>query len=147
MRIALELAAHNSNYESAAIRFLEHFLQIARSMSQLVADSGLWDEEEGFYFDVLVVDDGKKRIPVKTRSLVGLIPMYAVEVIEPETLKKLPRFASHVRNLMKTRKDLEGILVSDGVPNGVPTKIMLSVLPADRLKRVLQRMLDPNEFL
>ena len=86
MRIALELALHNPVYEDIAIKFFEHFLHIAEAMTDIGGKGiGLWDEEDGFYYDQLILPDGRDRCRCKVRSMVGLIPLFAVETLEPET--------------------------------------------------------------
>ena len=93
MRIALELAQHNPVYEDIATKFFEHFLHIAEAMNNIGESGiGLWDEHDEFYYDVLNLSDGRM-LPLKVRSMVGLIPLYAVEVLEPESLEKAPEFA------------------------------------------------------
>ena len=92
MRIALELAQHNDVYEDIASKFFEHFLHIAEAMNSMCNDGvGLWDEEDEFFYDVLHLPDDQK-ITLKVRSMVGLIPLFAVETLEPELLDKLPGF-------------------------------------------------------
>ena len=89
MRIALELAQHNHAYEDIASKFFEHFLQIAEAMAQCAQGMGLWDDQDGFFYDVLYLPDGR-RIPLRVRSIVGLIPLFAVETLDPELLEKVP---------------------------------------------------------
>ena len=97
MRIALELAQHNPVYEDIATKFFEHFLHIAEAMNNIgEAGIGLWDEQDEFYYDVLNLPDGRM-VPLKVRSMVGLIPLYAVEVLEPESLQKAPEFAQRLK--------------------------------------------------
>ena len=96
MRIALELALHNPVYEDIATKFFEHFLCIAEAMTNIGGDGrgiGLWDEEDQFYYDELNLPDGKIT-KLKIRSMVGLIPLFAVETLEPEMLERLPGFQS-----------------------------------------------------
>ncbi|CAE8642485.1 unnamed protein product, partial [Polarella glacialis] len=139
MRIALELALHNSVYESIACKFFEHFLQIAKAMSH-----DLWDPEDEFYYDALANPDGK--VPIKLRSIVGLIPLFAVEVLEPEMLDRLPRFRDRTQEILETRPDLAD-LVSRFTQPGHGERRLLSLLRGHRMKALLKRMLDPNEFL
>src|SRR5438067_2872119 len=92
MRIALELARHNHVYEDIATKFFEHFLHIAEAMTNMAsAGIGLWDEGDEFYYDVMNLSSGQ-RVPLKVRSMVGLIPLFAVETLEPEVLQQLPDF-------------------------------------------------------
>lgn len=145
MRIAIELAMHNEVYESMASKFFEHFLTIARAMTLVNSGLGLWDEEDEFYYDVLSLPDGR-RVPLKVRSMVGLIPLFAVEVLEPSVLEKLPRFADRVNWCLKNRPDLATLVSQFEVP-GVGERRLLSLLRGSRMKLLLKRMLDPDEFL
>ena len=106
MRIALELARHNHVYEDIATKFFEHFLDIAEAMTNIgEAGVGLWDEEDEFFYDVLNLPDGRIT-PLKVRSMVGLIPLFAVETLEPELLEKLPDFHRRLKWFLKYRPDL-----------------------------------------
>jgi len=146
MRMALELALHNPVYESIAAKFFEHFLHIARAMTRFAGSSqGLWDEEDEFYYDVLTLPGGTRK-PLKVRSMVGLIPLFAVEVLEPSILEKLPRFAARTEHLLNSRKDLAE-LVSRFEEPGVGERRLLSLLRGKRMKCLFKRMLDPKEFL
>jgi Glycosyl hydrolase family 63 C-terminal domain len=146
MRIALELAKHNHAYEDVATKFFEHFLHIAEAMTN-IADRGLglWDEEDEFYYDVLNLPDGKI-IPLKVRSMVGLIPLFAVEVLRPELLASVPDFARRLKWFLKNRPDLHK-LVSRWEDPGKGERRLLSLLRGHRMKRLLARMLDEKEFL
>jgi hypothetical protein len=146
MRIALELALTDRVYEDIATKFFEHFLYIARAMTNVAGDGiGLWDEEDGFYYDVLATEDGQ-RIALKIRSLVGLIPLFAVEVLEPELLRQLPEFAGRLQWVMDNRPELAA-LVSRWREPGRGERRLLSLLRGHRIKCLLRRMLDPAEFL
>src|SRR5260370_38984220 len=94
MRIALELAQHKHAYEDIASKFFEHFLQIAEAMAGCAEGMGLWDDEDGVFYDVLNVPDGRM-IPLRVRSIVGLVPRFAVEHLEPELLANIPHFKAH----------------------------------------------------
>ena len=146
MRIALELAAHDPVYEDVATKFFEHFLHIAEAMT-MTSDGGigLWDEHDDFYYDVLSLPDGR-RVPLRLRSLVGLIPMCAVEVLEPELLAKVPGFAARLEWVLANRPELASLVSRWEVP-GKGERRLLSLLRGHRLKRLLARMLDPQEFL
>jgi len=146
MRIALELARHNHVYEDVATKFFEHFLYIAEAMTNF-GDQGiqLWDEEDGFYYDVLALPDGKT-IPLKIRSMVGLIPLFAVETIEPTLLRKLPDFATRLEWFLNYRPDLAALVSRWHIP-GAGDRRLLSLLRGHRMKRLLRRMLDETEFL
>jgi hypothetical protein len=146
MRIALELARHNHVYEDVATKFFEHFLYIAEAMTNF-GNQGiqLWDEEDGFYYDVLSLPDGKS-IPLKIRSMVGLIPLFAVETIEPSLLRKLPDFATRLEWFLNYRPDLAALVSRWHIP-GAGDRRLLSLLRGHRMKRLLRRMLDETEFL
>ncbi len=146
MRIALELALHNKSYEDMAIKFFEHFLGIARAMTDMAGKGiGLWDEQDQFYYDELILPNGEVQ-PLRVRSMVGLIPLFAVEVLEPELLAKLPEFASRMRWILENRPDLS-TLVSRWYQDGRGERRLLSLLRGHRMKKLLGRLLDPNEFL
>ena len=148
MRIALELALHNPVYEDIATKFFEHFLYIAAAMEQ-VAGRGLWDEEDGFFYDWLDLHDGPeacRMIPLRIRSMVGLIPLFAVEVLEPELLERLPGFAGRLEWFLAHRPELASLVSHWEVP-GVGKRRLLSLLRGHRMRCLLQRMLDEGEFL
>ncbi len=146
MRIALELAQHNHVYEDIATKFFEHFLAIAEAMTN-IGDSGigLWDEEDGFFYDVLNLPNGQS-VPLKVRSAVGLIPLFAVETLEPELLNRVPAFKQRLEWYLGYRPDLAD-LVSRWNEAGVGERRLLSLLRGHRMKLLLRRMLDETEFL
>ena len=146
MRIALELAEHNHVYEDIASKFFEHFLDIARAMSSMLGtDNGLWDEEDQFFYDVLNLPDDKQ-VRLRVRSMVGLIPLFAVETLEPELLEKLPGFRKRLEWFLNHRPDLAR-LVSHWESPGRGQRRLLSLLRGHRMKKLLRRMLDESEFL
>jgi hypothetical protein len=146
MRIALELAAENPAYEDVASKFFEHFLHIAGAMTNMGDDGiGLWDERDEFYYDVLNLPDGR-RVPMRVRSMVGLIPLCAVEVLESDTLRRFPGFTARATWLLRNRPDLAG-LVSRWTEPGKGNRFLLSLLRRHRMKASLRRMLDEAEFL
>ncbi len=146
MRIALELAQHNHVYEDIATTFLEHFLDIAKAMTNIGGQGiGLWDDEEGFFFDALHLPDGSV-IPLKVRSMVGLIPLFAVETLEPELLRNVPEFTARLEWYFNYRPDLAA-LVSRWREPGQGERRLLSLLRGSRMKKLLRRMLDESEFL
>jgi hypothetical protein len=146
LRIALELALDNPVYEDIATKFFEHFLYIARAMNNIGDQAiGLWDEKDEFYYDVLHLPNGEMQ-PLKVRSLVGLTPLFAVETIEPELLKRLPGFARRLEWFLKYRPDLAS-LVSHWNEPGRGDSRLLSLLRGHRMKCLLRRMLDESEFL
>ena len=145
MRIALELATRDHVYEEIATKFFEHFLQIAEAMTNLGDGIGLWDEADSFYYDVLNLPNGQA-IPLKVRSMVGLIPLFAVETLEPELLDPVPDFTKRLEWYLKHRPDLAA-LVSRWQTPGAGERRLLSLLRGHRMKMVLRRMLDESEFL
>jgi hypothetical protein len=146
MRIALELARHNKVYEDIATKFFEHFLQIAEAMNNIGNEGiGLWDEQDEFYYDVLNLPSGQS-VPLKVRSMVGLIPLFAVETLEPGLLNELPDFARRLEWLLNNRPELAR-LVSRWKECGDSERHLLSLLRGHRMKCLLRRMLDETEFL
>ena len=146
MRMALELARENTVYQEIAGKFFEHFLYIADAMAHGGdGDINLWDEEDEFYYDVLRMPD-ESRIKLKVRSIVGLIPMFAVEILEPELLGEMPEFTARAQWLLQHRPYLAK-LVSRWQMTGQGARHKMSLLRMDRLRKVLTRMLDENEFL
>jgi hypothetical protein len=145
LAIALELAKENPAYEDVASKFFEHFVYIAHAMGHM-GDEGieLWNEEDGFFYDVLHTPGGA--FPMKVRSLVGLVPLFAVQVIEPEDLEKLPQFERRMRWFLENRPDL-GHHVTRQETAGGKERRLLSLVSGERLLRVLRYMLDENEFL
>ncbi|MCG8423604.1 MAG: glucosidase [Proteobacteria bacterium] len=148
MRIALELALHNDVYEDIATKFFEHFLNIASAITK-IGDGGLWDDDEEFYYDWLDLTDAEgeeTKIPLRVRSMVGLIPLYAVEVLEPEMLDKLPGFKARMEWYLRYRTEFHSLISHWEVP-GIGQRRLLSLLRGHRMKRLLRRMLDETEFL
>ncbi len=144
LRIAIELTLHDKSYEDIASKFFEHFLYIASAMNRLGGD-GLWDEEEGFYYDRLRMPDGRG-IPMKLRSLVGLIPLFAVTTLDAEAINRMPGFKRRMNWFIKHRADLCFNIASITRP-GQEERTLLSLVQPSRLRRVLQLMLDESEFL
>ncbi|MGA3283569.1 MAG: glucosidase [Verrucomicrobiota bacterium] len=146
MRIALELARHNKVYEDIATKFFEHFLGIAAAINGVEDGAlGLWDEQDEFYYDRLCAPDGQS-VPLKVRSMVGLIPLFAVEVLEPGLPKELPDFAGRMEWFLNYRPDLAK-LVSRWHECGMGERRLLSLLRGHRMKCLLRRALDESEFL
>ncbi len=144
MRIALELSEHNDVYEDIASKFFEHFLHIAEAMTK-IGGEGLWDDEDKFYYDVLRVP-GEPPRPLRIRSMVGLIPLFAVEVLDPSLLDNLPGFERRLRWFLEHRPDLAA-LVSRWQETATEERHLLSLLRGHRMKKLLTRMLDEREFL
>jgi hypothetical protein len=142
LRIALELAQRNPAYEDVASKFFEHFLYIATAMN---GKDSLWDEEDGFYYDSLRLPNGEY-FRMKLRSMVGIIPLFAMETLEPHVIEKLPGFQKRMEWFIRNRPDLCGNLASM-TEKGVGERRMLSLVGPRRLRRILQRVLDEEEFL
>jgi hypothetical protein len=146
MRIALELANFNSVYQDMATKFFEHFLYIAHAMFAEGDDgTGLWDNEDEFYYDAIRKTDGIDQ-KLKIRSMVGLIPLFAVEVLEDELLSSHKDFKDRLYWFLEHRPELAS-LVSKWGEKGSNEKHLLSLLRGHRMKRILYRMLDEAEFL
>jgi hypothetical protein len=146
LHIALELATFNKSYTGMATKFLEHFMYIAGAMASMgEGDSGLWDEEDEFFYDQIRMSDNSI-VKLKIKSMVGLIPLFAVEVITKETLKENPVFEEHMSWFLRHRPDLAR-LVSRWYEEGKENKHLLSLLRGHRMKRILSRMLDETAFL
>ena len=149
LTISLELACVNPVYEDIATKFFEHFLYIAHAMNNIGGEGiQLWDEEDEFFYDVLHVNqaDGDLLIPLKVRSMVGLIPLCAVATMEPDQLDKLPDFSYRLGWFFKYRPELAA-LVSRWQEPGMGERRLMALLRGHRMKRVLSRLLDEAEFL
>ncbi|HZJ38331.1 MAG TPA: hypothetical protein VFD18_04105, partial [Chthoniobacterales bacterium] len=146
MRTALELARENSVYENIATKFFEHFLGIAGAMNNLSGlGFGLWNEADEFYYDALHLPDGRY-FPLRVRSLVGLMPLLAVETIEPELLEAMPGFKSRLEWYLGNRPELAS-LISRWQEPGVGERRLIALTRGHRMKCLLRRMLHPDEFL
>jgi hypothetical protein len=148
LRMALELAQENKVYEDVANKFFEHFLHIAHAMNGGFeagnAPLSLWDETDGFYYDVLALRG--QRLPLRVRSMVGLIPLFGVEILEPGFVATLPGFVKRMRWFLKNRPDLApNVTRLDAL--GHDERRLLALVDQPRLVRVLARMLDESEFL
>jgi len=141
LRLAMELATADESYQDVASKFWEHFVNIAHAMNTL----GLWDDEDGFYNDVLHLPAGD-RIPLRMRSMVGLIPLYAVETLEPEQLARVPEFVRRLEWFIDHRPDLTAGVACMRTP-GQRGRRLFSVVSPERLRRILERMLDEEAFL
>jgi hypothetical protein len=144
LSMALELAETNPAYEDMASKFFEHFIHIADAMNT-IGGTGLWDDQDGFYYDKLKTPDGRE-IPLRTRSLVGLLPLIAVEVVENSKLQQLPGFKKRMDWFLNYRSDLRETITYCGLCPGAFHR-MLAVPTKERLTRALRYMLDENEFL
>ncbi|MGI8744370.1 MAG: MGH1-like glycoside hydrolase domain-containing protein [Bryobacteraceae bacterium] len=144
LRIAMELTPHDRSYEDIASKFFEHFLFIAAAVNRDDQD-GLWDETDGFYYDWLKLPGGNE-MPLRVRSLVGLIPLFAVATIEQEEIDRMPGFKRRMRWFIENRQDLCGNIASI-TRQGKGERRLLSVVQRPKLIRLLARMLDETEFL
>jgi hypothetical protein len=145
LEISVELAAHDSYFEDMAIKFADHFLWIARAMNQAGPD-GMWDEEDGFYYDVLRLPDGGAS-RLKVRSMVGLLPLCATTVIEPWQRERVPRVMKNVgERLQRMPELLESIHPTGPGHLGYADRGITALVNPKRLRRILSRMLDEKEF-
>jgi hypothetical protein len=144
--IAVELAIHDPTYEDMATKYLDHLLWIANGMNHTGPD-GMWDEEDGFYYDVLRFPDGSAT-RLKVRSMVGLLPLCATSIIEPWQRESVPRTAGLFAERLRRKPDLlKSMHVTGEGHRGVADRGIIALVNQDRLRRILTRMLDENEFL
>jgi hypothetical protein len=144
LSIALELAQMDDAYEDIASKFFEHFVAIVDAINAL-GGQGLWDETDGFYYDHLVLDD--RSIPLRLRSLVGIIPLFAAEVLGDRDVDRLPGFNKRMRWFLENRPELAAHVYYRPPEHGVPGARLLAIAPRERLVRLLGYVLDENEFL
>src|SRR5262252_6909446 len=146
LAIALELAREAPAYEDVASKFWEHFVYISHAMGHRGHDGmGLWNEEDGFFYDVLKLPDGN-HFPMKIRSMVGLIPLFAVETLEPEVLSQLPDFKRRLEWFIDNRPDLTENLACMRT-EGMRERRLLSIANQEQMRRILKYMLSEQEFL
>ncbi|HLW53959.1 MAG TPA: glucosidase [Candidatus Angelobacter sp.] len=146
LAIAMELAREEPCYEDVASKFWEHFVYIAHAVRHRHHGSiGLWNEEDGFFYDVLRLPD-RSQLPIRVRSMVGLIPLFAVETLDPELLERLPAFRRRLEWFIDNRPDLTEGLACMRTP-GADQRRLLSLTTPDQLRRIVNRMLDEREFL
>ncbi|PYS77069.1 MAG: glucosidase, partial [Acidobacteria bacterium] len=146
LAIAMELAREDPTYEDVASKFWEHFIYIADAMNNVGPDNySLWDDREGFYYDVLHMQDGT-HFPIRVRSMVGLIPLFAVETLDAEVVDRLPGFKKRMQWFIENRPDLTDNVACMKTP-GMQERRLLAVTEQERLRRVLRVMLDEREFL
>jgi hypothetical protein len=144
--ISIELAAHDSYFEDMAIKFANHGLWIARAMNQM-GPNGMWDEEDGFYYDVLRLPDGSAT-RLKVRSMVGLLPLCATTVIEPWQRERVPRIMEVLRERVRRMPELRDSIHPTGPGHlGYGERGIAALVNPQRLRRILTRMLDEKEFL
>ena len=146
LRISLDLSEYNKNYQYTAIKFLEHFLYIAGAMNNIAGESiSLWDDEENFFFDVFHLPGAEPKV-MKVKSLVGIIPLFAVEAIRLDMFDHLPDFKKRMEFFLKEKPKLAS-LVSSWITPGHEKRRLFSLLRGHRMKSILHKMLDPKEFL
>ena len=145
LRISIELALHYPVFEEFAIKFFEHTMWIAGAMDRMgKAQDTMWNEEDGFFYDVLRMPNGDA-FQMKVRSMVGLLPLTAVSIFEEDIMEKLPTFARHAKNFLMRHPELETNLHMPGTP-GLAGRRLLSTVNEDKLRRILTKMLDEKEF-
>jgi len=145
MKMAIKICEHDNSFEDVATKFYEHFVYISESLNR--SDNkwvGMWDKEQGFFYDLLMLPE-ERFVPLKIHSLVGLMPMYAVSLIHKETLDNIPHFMKRLRWFRKNRSDKNKYLVVEDFEEN--QDILFSLIPKERLVRLLQHMLDESEFL
>jgi len=145
LEIAAELAAERPAYLEMCLKFVEHFLWIASSMVHAGDDVGMWDDEDGFFYDVLRLPDGRAE-RLKVRSMVGLLPLCAVTVFDGDQLLRAPKIAAHLARFLGARPELRAF-IHDPATRGHGGRLLASVLNERSLRRVLAVMLDEQEFL
>lgn len=145
LHIAIALTKDDLDYQLIAVKFFEHFLLIAQAMSRAGGGDGLWDEQDAFFYDLLRLPSGNT-VRLRVRSVIGLTPLMAVQVLEPDTMDRLPEFAKRINWFLKYRPDLAA-LISNWNEDGVGNRRLLSLLRGHRMKCLLSRLLDESEFL
>jgi len=145
LEIAAELALTDPEYADMALKFIEHFLWIASSMTHLGEDTGMWDEEDGFFYDVLKLPDGRSQ-RLKVRSMVGLLPLCAATMFDGKILTMYPEIVARLNHFLGARPEVSAA-IHDPKKKGFAGRTLASILDETKLRRVLEKMLDENEFL
>jgi hypothetical protein len=145
LEIAAELSLTDPDYEDMAVKFCEHFFWIGSAMGRLGGDAEMWDDTDGFYYDILRLPDGSSR-PLKVRSMVGLLPLCAATVFDGELLKRKPEAAERLYWFLESRPDMCAT-IHDPRKVGVAGRRLIAILDETKLRRILAKMLDENEFL
>ena len=145
LEIAGELAKTDPDYADMAVKFVEHFFWIASSMMHMGGGTGMWDEEDGFFYDVLRLPDGQAQ-RLKVRSMVGLLPLCAATVFDGELLQMYPEMHQRLRRFLEARPEIRAAIHDPAQP-GVADRRLASILDEGKLRRVLAKMLDEKEFL
>jgi Glycosyl hydrolase family 63 C-terminal domain len=145
LEIAIELAKTDADYADMAVKFVEHYLWIASSLAHMGGDTGMWDEEDGFFYDVLRLPNGQAQ-RLKVRSMVGLLPLCAASTFDGQLLRQYPELGERLQHFLAARPEIiESI--HDPRKTGVAGRRLTSILDEHKLRRVLTKMLDENEFL
>ncbi|PYY11304.1 MAG: glucosidase [Acidobacteria bacterium] len=146
LQIAVELATYDPSYEELVVKFCEHFFWIASAING-VSQNGLWNEEDGFYYDMLRLPNSKG-YPMKVRSIVGILPLCATTIVEKQSRDRLPRAVEHIRQRLLRMPRLASAIHPTGAGyNGVAERGILALVAPERLRRILSKLLDENEFL
>jgi len=147
LSMAMDLAREDVAYQDVASKFFEHFVHIAQAMNDMGGEGiGLWDENDGFYYDVLHMQNPSEHIPMKVRSIVGLIPLFAVEAFHPEDLARMPNFVRRMQWFLDHHKDVsQHVEMSRRTPKG--PYLLLTIANRKKLERIYRYVLDPKEFL
>jgi hypothetical protein len=145
LEIATELAATDPDYGDMALKFSEHFLWIASAMGHMGGNTGMWDEEDGFFYDVLRLPDGTAQ-RLKVRSMVGLLPLCAATTFDGKLIAKYPELGERLQRFLQARPEVSAA-IHDPAKRGVNGRILTAILDETKLRRVLAKMLDENEFL
>jgi hypothetical protein len=146
LEMAVEISAHDPTFEDMAVKFVDHFLAIGHSLNR-IGQSGMWDEEDGFYYDVLCLPDGTAT-RLKVRSLVGLLPLCATTIIEPGQRQRVPKIEAHFRDRVRRVPALrQGIHPAGDSARGWQERTIIAVVDQHRLRRILTKLLDEREFL
>ena len=145
LEIAVELAMTDADYADMALKFCEHFLWIASAMGHVGDDTGMWDEEDGFFYDVLRLPNGQAE-RLKVRSMVGLLPLCAATTLEGELINKYPELGARLQWFLEARPEVSAA-IHDPSKLGVAGRRLASILDETKLRRVLAKMLDEEEFL
>ncbi len=145
MEIAGELSLTDPDYTEMAVKFIEHYLWIASSMTHMGGQTNMWDEEDGFFYDVLRHPDGRAE-RLKVRSMVGLLPMCAVTTFDGEVLAKYPEMRERLQRFLTARPEIRAAIHDPWQP-GIADRRLASILDETKLRRVLSKLLDENEFL
>ena len=145
LEIAIEVARNKPAYTDMCLKFIEHFLWIATALTHAGEDQGMWDEQDGFFYDLLRLPDGSSQ-RLKVRSMVGLLPLCAVTVFDGKFLDEHPEQGERYRRFLETRGELRAF-IHDPVKRGHAGRRLAAVLDERKLRRLLTTMLDENEFL